>query len=455
MSREKNQIKIVNLSLFVLSFDYLSRWISLGLFRLVFGDSVAVSHLAVFFFFQLCITIATFSVTFYREFVFISHLKSRSLASLDLSEILEEIVNNFRDNKPYEVIGSSFSILVRIFYTSTFAYMMVNVLVKEIDFVNRGELIGVILASSFFVYGLYVLLLSAFAVPVEKEEIFKRDSYFIQDKKSYLEKFVPRNVNISEEKHYENPIDQNDNDILVIENKIKSLAVRVEAYILESVMFGALGFSGFLTIIAADLDKFNYSNMRMFGHHLVEFMLDLMIFEIKTLEQYRLFSTNPEHLLILIMFETLLCSMFFMLVIAARIKFSRLAENIDNVIGLARSLNNKEEEVYLLRLQNFGNADYLDDRLYMLATKINRMVFQAHKLIEELMPVAAYMSLFRNLGVVMFLLIVLTGLLFFHKTIAVFFTFLALTAYIYKRLDDWYRKKRMSRIIEQQEKEKE
>ncbi len=449
--REKNQIKIVSLSLFVLSFDYFSRWISLGLYRLVFGDSVEAGHLTIFFTFQLFITAATFGVMLYREFIFISRVKEKSLAEYSFEDYFSAVIDNFRESKPYEVIGSSYTILVRIFYVSTFAYMMVNVLVKDIDFVNRGEVIGIILAGSFFIYGIYVILISAYAVPVEKADIFKTERPYLTDKRAYLEKLVPHYGKITDEKHLDNPIDRNDNDILAIENKIKSLSVRVEAYILESVMFGALGFSGFLTIIAADLDKFNYANMRMFGHHLVEFMLDLMIFEIKTLEQYRLFSTNPEHLLILIMFETLLCSMFFMLVIAARIKFSRLAENIDNVIGLARSLNNKEEEIYLLRLQNFGNSEFIDDRLYALSGKINRMVFQAHKLIEELMPVAAYMSLFRNLGVIMFLLIVLTGLLFFHKTIAFFFTFLALTAYIYKRLDDWYRKKRMSRIIEQRE----
>jgi hypothetical protein len=387
--------------------------------------------------------------------MFISDLKGTSLRLLGAEEILHEIRQNFKENKPYEVLGSSFSILLRIFYVGTFAYMMANVLLKEVDFAAKGEVIGVILAFSFFVYGFFVFVISVFAVPLERSEILKRENNYVIDKATYLAKFIPKHHasnNIAAERHYENPVDLNDNDILAIENRIKSLAVRVDAYILESVMFGALGFSGFLTLIASDLDKFNYLNMRMFGHHLVEFMLDLMIFEFKTIEQYRLFSTNPEHLLILIMFQTLLCSMFFMLVIAARIKFSRLAENTDNVIGLARSLNDKEEEVYLLRIQNFGNAEYLDDRLVMLANKINRSIVQAHKLIEELNPVAAYMSLFRNLGVLMFLLIIITSLLFFHTTIAAFFVFLALMAYIYKRLDDWYRKKRMTQIIAHNEK---
>ncbi len=447
---EEKKIQIVDLSITVLTFDYLLRWISLGSYRLIFGESVKGSHLIFFFVLQILIILFTLGFTFWREYVF----RVNNNPDYSTPDSVELIWSQFWEfiykKRNYEIVGSSFSMLLRFFFVITFTYMVISATFDKIVLDgHQANVIGFVGALSFFIYGFWVYFISHFSVP---------DSEF-RPVQAFVNASTRRKENLSELLESDlqsdkintldnNPIDTNDTEILEIEGEVRNLMNRVEAYILESVMFGALTFSGFLTIIASDTDRLNYVSMRRFGYNIVEFMLDLIVFEFKRLEEYHIFSTDPEHLLVLIMFQTVLCALFFLMVIAARLKFSKTAEQIDNTVRLARSYNNKEEEVYILKLQSPHNS-LLDKRLLVLNRKISQLVLQAADLIKEIHPVIAYMSFLRNMGVLFFLFIIITSLLFFNTTVAIFFGAMSLSAYVYKQFDTWYRQKRMQRIINQ------
>lgn len=447
---EEEKIHIVDLSLTVLTFDYLLRWISLGSYRLLFGESVKGSHLVFFFVLQLLIVIFTLGFVFWREYVFrINNDPEQSIPdSIEL--IWKQFWELIYKKRKYEIVGSSFSMLLRFFFVVTFTYMVVSASFDKIVFDGyKANLIGFVGTVSFFVYGIWIYFISHFSVPDSEFRPVQALISAASRRKDNLSELLESDLQTNKLNEIDNnPIDTNDTEILEIEGEVRNLMNRVEAYILESVMFGALTFSGFLTIIASDTDRLNYVSMRRFGYNIVEFMLDLIVFEFKRLEEYHIFSTEPEHLLVLIMFQTVLCALFFLMVIAARLKFSKTAEQIDNTVRLARSYNDKEEEVYILKLQAPHNT-LLDKRLIVLNRKISQLVLQAADLIQEVKPVIAYMSFLRNMGVLFFLFIIITSLLFFNTTVAIFFGAMSLTAYMYKQFDTWYRQKRMQRIINQ------
>ncbi len=447
---EEEKIHIIDLSLKVITFDYLLRWISLGSYRLLFGESVKGSHLIFFFALQLLIVIFTLGFTFWREYIY----RVNSSPEQSIPDSVELIWKQFWEliykKRKYEIVGSSFSMLLRFFFVVTFTYMVVSASFDKIVFEgHKANIIGFVGTISFFIYGIWIYFISYFSVPDSEFRPVQALVSAASRRKENLSELLESDLQAHRINDVDNnPIDTNDTEILEIEGEVRNLMNRVEAYILESVMFGALTFSGFLTIIASDTDRLNYVSMRRFGYNLVEFMLDLIVFEFKRLEEYHIFSADPEHLLVLIMFQTVLCALFFLMVIAARLKFSKTAEQIDNTVRLARSYNNKEEEVYILKLQSPHNT-LLDKRLLVLNRKISQLVLQAADLIKEVKPVISYMSFLRNMGVLFFLFIIITSLLFFNTTIAIFFGAMSLTAYVYKQFDTWYRQKRMQRIINQ------
>lgn len=460
MSDSREDIKIIEFSARVLTTDFLLRWASLGIYRLLFKESFEVGPIALFFLVQLLIFAFSTGYAFYRKYLYDAYRENK-IPDNSLPGIIQSARLTFSERKKnYEIIGTSSSIILRIIYVFAVAYMILNVVVRDPSLSGySGQISGFVISLAVFVYGGFVYTISYLCVPDPDKKLRKFISdELLRNPQEYLRRILPQPENLSADKPDDffegNPIDINDRQILEIEGEIKNLMNRVEAYILESVMFGALAFSGFLTIIAADTDKIDYETMRVFGYHITSFISDFVVFEIKNIEQYKIFSTHPDNLMIMVMFETLICAMSFILVIAARLRFSHLAEKIDMVISLARSYNNKEEEAFNMRLQSAQFAEVndvqekiLEQRLFYLTKKINHQVKQAEKLVFEVDPIVQYMGFFRNLGVVTFLIVIITSLFLFSKAVAGFFAGVAVLAYLFKQFDTWFREKRAERIL--------
>lgn len=209
-------------------------------------------------------------------------------------------------------------------------------------------------------------------------------------------------------------IDKNDLEIVKLDSEIMNMFNRTEAYTLESIFIGALSFSGFLTIASSDklqenLDAFNNLSINFLS--LFNNLLELKLEELFT--NFNALSSG-WNLFALIAFQCLICSMFFILVLASRIKFSSLIENLKSLLKIAQLYNSKEEELHLLKQQNTSG---LDDRLGYLKSKIESSLSDTRKIMNKVRPLFMFMSIFRNFGIISFYLILITSGLFFSNTI--------------------------------------
>ncbi|GEM_PF-2092788 len=509
---QQNKLFIAEFSAKPLTLDYLMRWGSLGLYRFLSTPN-SNDFLWLFFILQAVISLFTLGFVLWRDFQYRVHVEGKTFSS-DKSQ-MDYFLKGFNLEKPYELMSSSLSVILRVFYALTFCYMVTSAVynIEEIDFSTdtvTGRGFGMLFAGTLCVYGLFVMFISVLSVtkiPEEARKITQKPKKKKEDRDlSKTDKNRPALQKSLAPEEYEE-VDLNDIALVELEGDEKNLVNRVDAYVLESVMFGALTFSGFLTLIAIDPETFDIAQIRLFGHGLISFLRDLVVFEFSAAESYGIFVSAPkpplpfmemdsstihlvneiaidwndemkmqiqeavqgtqqliaelhtsthfthaQNLLIWLMLETLISSSFFLLVIASRLRFTQLIEKIDNAINLAKTYNTKEEEVYMLHLQFEKNRTYRK-RLESLSARIEKQVRVAQELLLEVRPVVAYMSLFRNLGVLMFLVIIITSLIFFDFRIALFFGFLCLMVYAYKQFDDWYRQRRLRSIIEKHQEE--
>ena len=505
----KEQIHVLEFYYFPFVLDFFLRWIIMGVYR-------SLSHIkgeSDFWIFVLGNLVIS-GITFFLAYNNIQNLKEKF---------------NFIKNNTYEEKISIVSIVFRIVAIISVVYIITNAIkdqefYKNFTFKDDGSQFFVPIVVM-FVYGIFIMGLSSISFTYKGTEegvLLERTDqdtastigkWFLQFfQRSYQkpillsEEEVSQNVFLNE---YDFKIDRNDNQIVELEGRIRNEAIRIEAYILESVMFGALAFSAFLSIIASERfnitlsersdirkgnveiqdprlvdslevldnqkmkeipkDSLNISSsrndrkqnktatkniyklqtteIRLFWDDAMAFMNDVLLFNIEDAGRKWENLTRPKNLIMLVMIQTLFCALFFLSVIASRLRYSKVAEEIDNLIRLARSFNDKEEEVHNIVLQGAGqgNEDIrlnLGRRLKGLEIKISNNINKAKALLDQTRPILIYMSVFRNMGVVTFMAILITSCLFFSTTLATIFFMFSVIAYAYESLDTWVRVKK-------------
>ena len=234
--------------------------------------------------------------------------------------------------------------------------------------------------------------------------------------------------------------DENDELIVDLRSQLKSVSSRLEAYVLESALFGALAFSGFLQIMAENLVSFENltqfaENVNLIIHNLVEFNFS------ENNKVFPLLGTKSA-LFSLVSIETLLCSILFLAVIASRLRFSDIADRIEKSLGLAEAYNAKEE---------FLIGGELSEEQKLRYTKLNRRIhdqlFVAVKYLDEIEPITRYMRFFRNSGLFTFLIILVSSSLFISGTLAIVFSALAIISLAYFAKDSLLYRLKLLRMI--------
>ena len=467
--KKRKELILTDFSNRLITTDYILRWFSLGIHRIFFDDKGGGNDWIVFVILQLFITAFTFIYGFVREYRYKISIEPITKEHITFEERWNFFVQELSQPPSYQIIGSTFSIILRVIFVITFCIMFVEVIynLEDVNWQNyhdehKRSIIAITFTVILFVYGGFVMYWSTISVPnvsqIQIDANLIRHGAKQPDKggltaeairEAGLQNLVKRGV-IQEitPSTIELMVDTNDIAIVEIEGDLKNLQNRVEAYILESVMFGALAFSGFLSLLASDKERLDYGQMVMFGTSLKKVLLDFLLLNFNTDDPaYYIFTSDERPTLIVwIMFITLFSSLCFLLVIASRLKFSSIIEKVDNAIRLARTYNDKEEEIYMLYMQ-FDDREVFRNRLEVLNRKIAQQINAAASLVKEVRPIVQYMSFFRNLGVLFFLVIIILGLLFYSSVIAGFVTFLSFMVYVYKQIDDWYRKNRLRQII--------
>lgn len=506
MKTTKEQPQVLEFYYLPFVLDFFLRWVIMGVYRSL-SHTKGESDFWVFVLGNVVIS----AITFFLAYSNIQNLKER---------------HHFIKANIYEEKISIISIVFRIIATISVAYIITNV-IKDQEFYKNFTFKGD--GSQFFVpiivmmlYGSFIVGLSSISFIYKgKEEgiVLEKDGNSTIGRwlMQFFQRSYQKPILLSEEEvsqnlflnEYDFKIDKNDNQIIALEGRIRNEAIRIEAYILESVMFGALAFSAFLSIIASErfnitlsersdirkgiieiqdprlvdslevLDdqrmkeipkdclnigssrndrkqnkiatkniyKLQTTEIRLFWDDAVAFMNDVLLFNLENAGRKWDNLTRPKNLIMLVMIQTLFCALFFLSVIASRLRYSKVAEDIDNLIRLARSFNDKEEEVHNIVLQGVGqgNEDIrlnLGRRLKGLEIKISNNINKAKALLDQTRPILIYMSVFRNMGVITFMSILITSCLFFSTTLATIFLVFSMVAYAYESLDTWVRVKK-------------
>lgn len=220
-------------------------------------------------------------------------------------------------------------------------------------------------------------------------------------------------------------VDENDEVIVALETKLNSSTSRLEAYVLESALFGALSFSGFLQIMATDLVSFK--DLEDFATYIFSTAQAFIHFDWDAFNVSVAGLSNKKSLFCLVSVESLICSIFFLAVIASRLRFSDIADKVRTAINLAKAYNVKEEALH--DEQEITGKKI--NRLQTLTAKVNAQLHQASFVLEEITPVMQYMQYFRNAGILAFLVILISSSLFITSVLGWTFFVLVLATYFY------------------------
>ncbi|OFX59007.1 MAG: hypothetical protein A2046_16365 [Bacteroidetes bacterium GWA2_30_7] len=265
--------------------------------------------------------------------------------------------------------------------------------------------VGVVLMA--IIYGIYLLILQTnFSKQVP---LYKNIKQQIEDRE---------HRELSGELNPE----QNDEEIINLEVNLKSENDRMNTYVIEAALFGALAFSGYLTLVSAG--NFTIDFMTQFNFHLFKIISYYIDYSGENIAESFKYIFDKNGILVLLSYQTLFCAAFFLSVIASRLRFSKLTDYIDRFLQLSKAMNDKEESL----LQNDKtNTEAINN----YNVKIKNLLREGYKKQDEILPIMEYMQFFRTLGIVMFFVILITGGLFISPLVSLVISFISMLSMFY------------------------
>ena len=239
------------------------------------------------------------------------------------------------------------------------------------------------------------------------------------------------------------PVDTNDLRIAMMETEISSISHRIESFTLESALFGALAFSGFLTLIASE--KFSLANIQDFTTKVDSMTQALRSLDFNGMKETYNLSMTESCLMGSVAVQTLICSMVFVSIMVSRRRFYDVMRTVDFAIRNARMYNDKEEETYTICLEQTHPHERLEKRLRYLTKKVAEATDAAEFSFRDLRFTERLIRGLRNLGISSFVLILLTSAFFVAQNLALIFIVLVIIVLIYKFADDWLRSKKIQK----------
>ena len=218
--------------------------------------------------------------------------------------------------------------------------------------------------------------------------------------------------------------DQNDETIVQIETELNANTGRLEAYVLESALFGALSFSGFLQIISTDAVSFR--DLSDFSANVFSASHGFIYADWSEFYRYAGLLNNKINLLCLVSIETLICSVFFLAVIASRLRFSDVADRVRTALNLAKAYNAKEEA-----LLGGQSPDKTSARFVLLNQRVREELQLSKSELSRIQPIVRYMQYFRNAGILTFLVVLVSSALFITSILGWTFLMLGFATWLY------------------------
>jgi hypothetical protein len=296
-------------------------------------------------------------------------------------------------------------------YLFTFILLIFGILISIIVFDFSSQDYGIVIPIFTVLYGVYFMILLSF---------FSKKKPSISQIIYQLEK-----INLNQVKTNLNH-NENDEEIIELDVSLRSANEKMEAYVLEAALFGALAFSGFLQLISSSnvsiesLSSFS-SNFYGLFEGLVNFSTEATLQSINQL-------LSKVGILSLMAFLTLFCSVFFLAVIASRLRFNDLSDTIDKSLQLSKIYNDKEENLISL------NGGKTNESTNFITNLIRKHLIQGNLTLEQTVPIMEFMRFFRTLGIFTFFIIVVSGGLFVSVQLSLVLAFIMFISFLFFKL---------------------
>ncbi|MDQ0429206.1 hypothetical protein QOZ98_002034 [Planomicrobium stackebrandtii] len=233
----------------------------------------------------------------------------------------------------------------------------------------------------------------------------------------------------------------NDIDLVRLEGMLNYTNDRINSYILESALFSGLAFAGFITLITSN--KILLTDISALLNSLKGLLKILINFDLQALENHMAtFSHND--LFVIILIESLFCTLSFISVIASRLRFSDILEEIDISVKMARSFNDKEEEVVLLNLER--NKKLYHSRISYLNQKIDKEILIANQKLDSIKPILNAIRITRSFGMLFFFSMIFTSALLINARLALFVVLISLLVAVIMNIDHSRRIKKLRKL---------
>jgi hypothetical protein len=290
-------------------------------------------------------------------------------------------------------------------------------------------------------YGLLVLFLTVFFPAKTVVQVEQRSDLNASWKKVNLNQFhqdTKIDVPIQARIPAVSEIDRNDVEIVALHGEMTSITHQVETYILESVFFSALTFSGLISILTSD--KLSVigtdTNAPLPFLELLEVLGqlggELLRFNDASILALTEQLTQDRYLFSLLAYESVICSSFFLLVLAGRLSYASISKQAGYFTELAREFNAKEEDALNLTLDN--NGVEAKQRLARLSKDTALYLTMAESAARQVNNIFLYLRTMRATGIFFFYLILVTSGLYFHNSMPLVILAFIGVGYILKSL---------------------
>ncbi len=301
--------------------------------------------------------------------------------------------------------------------------------------IEQKWLVWVVGTVFFILYGVYLAVLNDSSLSQQRDAKSEEDvvSRPRMERKPLEKDELSQTPGVEEERDY------NDVAIARLEVLAQSLAQRVDTYTLEAALFGALAFSSFVSILFSDyplLRKLGDLLQQIRAFHLPSFSFTFDYFLTVGREISPLLH-SVDALYVAMSMETVVCSMFFLAVLVTRLRFGDLLHASKYAIQVAKIYNDKEEDMYQLSPDGLALTGEQANRVHKIQRQIRKMVDRAEVSLTDAEDVVAYMKLFRNLGVWLFVLVLITSGFLLTWVLGVFFVTLYFLVGIYPQVDKY------------------
>jgi hypothetical protein len=255
-----------------------------------------------------------------------------------------------------------------------------------------------------------------------------------KNKPEFLANDLPNAENIKDK---EFSPDENDERVINAEARLYSMDQHVETYSLESTLFGGLAFSAFLVLVTSNVAVIGYTQTLL--KVMAIFTQQLFLLDFSSLGPAIHMLAYPDSIFAALCLECLLTSLFFILVIASKIRYHSLQRQVQLLVQLAVHYDRKEDELFN-REEKFIN-EKAEGRLASLTDKVTEKLISAEKSFDELSTTITYMSIFRTIGIFFFFSLLVSGSFLISNVLGVVVLIFIGITQLYSSVDRWVREK--------------